>query len=100
MEFERVLAAEIRRIRERLRELTALAFPPRERRRKIPRKAPAKSIRRSKPVSAAQKKARIVQGRYLGAVRRLKPAQRAAIKKVRAEKGVTVAIAEAKRLAK
>jgi uncharacterized protein YrrD len=38
------------------------------------------------------------QGRYLGAVRQLRPADRARLKAIRAEKGFVAAIAEARRL--
>jgi len=38
------------------------------------------------------------QGRYLGAIRQLRPADRAKVKEVRAEKGFAAAIAEARRL--
>ena|SRR5450759_3205312 len=54
----------------------------------------------TRPVSPAVHKARQLQGRYLGAIRALTIADRAKVKKVRAEKGVAASLAEAKKLRK
>ena len=51
-------------------------------------------------VSKAVRSQRKLQGRYLGAVRRLSKGQRKAVAKVREESGYLKAIAAAKRLAK
>ncbi len=56
--------------------------------------------RRPKRVSARRKKSMRDQGRYLTAVRFLKKADRARIKKIRADQGLPAALKEAKRLAK
>jgi hypothetical protein len=40
-----------------------------------------------------------LQGRYMGTMRRLKPRQRAQVKKIRTTKGVRAAIAAARRMA-
>ncbi len=61
-----------------------------------PAAAPTKTKRPRKPVSAAVKAKRVLQGRYLGAIRPLTKAQRAKVKKVQAAKGHVAAIREAK----
>ena len=53
---------------------------------------------RARKVSPKRRKAMQQQGRYIGAVRQLSPADRAKVKGVRAEKGFAAAIAEARRL--
>jgi hypothetical protein len=50
-------------------------------------------------LSPKQRAALKLQGKYMGTMRGLKPGQRAAIKKVRAEKGIEAAIREAVRMA-
>jgi hypothetical protein len=60
-------------------------------------KAAEPSVRR--PVLSAKARASLVlQGRYMGFVRQLKPKQKAQVRKVRETKGVRVAIATARRL--
>ena len=54
--------------------------------------------RKARRVSPKRRRAMRQQGRYIGAVRQLKPADRAKVKAVRAEKGFAAAIAEARRL--
>ena len=49
-------------------------------------------------VSAKTRTARVLQGRYMGYMRQLKPRQKAQVRRVRAAKGVGVAIAKAKHL--
>ena len=61
--------------------------------------------RRSKPLAASRKplsaKARaslVLQGRYMGYMRQLKPKQKAQVRKIKETKGVRAAISKAKRL--
>jgi hypothetical protein len=69
-------------------------------------KKPAVAQRRAKaapsgargPVSAKRRAAMRVQGQYMGAIRPLSAAQRAQVKKLRAEKGAEAAIALARKL--
>jgi Tfp pilus assembly protein PilX len=53
---------------------------------------------RKKPVSAAVKKTRQDQGRYLGAIRQLSKASRKTVKAIREKSGVAAAIAAAKKM--
>ena len=55
--------------------------------------------RRRPRLSAGQRAALKLQGKYMGTMRGLKPAQRAQVKKVRAAKGVQAAIKAAERMA-
>jgi hypothetical protein len=55
---------------------------------------------RTKRVSPKRRKAMRQQGRYLAAVRPLKPGDRSKVKAIRQEKGFAAAVAEARRLAK
>ena len=55
--------------------------------------------RRRPKLSQAQRAALKLQGKYMGTMRGLKPGQRSAIKKIRVEKGIRAAIAEAQKLA-
>lgn len=67
---------------------------------------PAPSRRRSKgtasarrnPISAKRRAAMREQGRYMSAIRPLSAAQRAQVKKLRAEKGAEAAVALARKL--
>lgn len=59
----------------------------------------APSSRRRPRLTADHRRALKLQGKYMGTMRGLKAAQRARVKKVRAEKGIKAAIAEAVRLA-
>jgi hypothetical protein len=65
-------------------------------RRKAARVSPVRQ--KAREVSPKRRKAMQQQGRYLGAVRQLRPGDRAKVKGVRAEKGFAAAIAEARRL--
>jgi hypothetical protein len=56
-------------------------------------------VRRRPRLSPKQRAALKLQGKYMGTMRGLKPGQQAAIKKLRAEKGIEAAIREAVRLA-
>jgi hypothetical protein len=42
----------------------------------------------------------VLQGRYMGYMRQLKPRQKAQVRKIREEKGVRVAIASARKAAR
>jgi hypothetical protein len=55
--------------------------------------------RRRMNLAPKQRAALKLQGKYMGTMRGLKPGQRAAVKKLRAEKGIQAAIREAVRLA-
>jgi len=54
--------------------------------------APAKRARKRSPASPKLKALRALQGRYMGAVRHLTAAQKAQVKKVRAESGYDAAL--------
>ncbi len=56
-------------------------------------------IRRRPRLTATQRSALKLQGKYMGTMRGLKPGQRAQIKKIRASKGIHAAIAAAQKLA-
>jgi hypothetical protein len=58
------------------------------------------ATRRKPRLSAEQRRALKLQGKYMGTMRGLKPAQRARIKKIRATRGIRAAITAAQRLAK
>ena len=56
---------------------------------------------RSRPVLSAKARASLVlQGRYMGYVRQLKPRQKAQVRELRLESGMKAAIVRAKHLAK
>jgi hypothetical protein len=55
--------------------------------------------RAGKAITAAQRKARQAQGRYLGAIRQLSKASRAKVKAIRKTSGVQASIAAAKKMA-
>src|SRR5216683_1202947 len=56
---------------------------------------------RSRPRLSAKARASLVlQGRYMGYMRQLKPRQKAQVRKIREAKGVSVAIGKAKLLAR
>ncbi len=50
-------------------------------------------------VSAKTRAARVLQGRYMGYVRQLKPRQKAHVRKIREAKGVRAAIVRAREMA-
>jgi hypothetical protein len=58
----------------------------------------ATPTRRRMNLSPKQRAALKLQGKYMGTMRGLKPGQRAAVKRVRAEKGIQAAIREAERM--
>ena len=57
------------------------------------------SGRRPPQLSQEQKKALVLQGRYMGTLRGLKTAQQVRVKKIRAQKGIRAAIAAASKMA-
>jgi hypothetical protein len=59
----------------------------------------AQPARKRPKLSPRQRAALKLQGKYMGTMRGLKPAQRSVIKKIRVEKGIRAAIAEAQKLA-
>lgn len=66
----------------------------------VRRKNARVATRRQKPVSAVVKAKRILQGRYLGAIRPLSKANRAKVKVVQAKQGHEAAIRVARSLKK
>jgi hypothetical protein len=67
-----------------------------------PRRAAAapRAARAARPVSAKQRRALVLQGRYLGSIRTLSPADREKVKALREKAGIEKAIALAKELQK
>jgi hypothetical protein len=53
----------------------------------------------ARPVSARTRTARVLQGRYMGYMRQLKPRQKAQVRRIRESKGVKAAITRARILA-
>jgi hypothetical protein len=58
-----------------------------------------KRPRRKLTITPARRTALKLQGRYMGYMRGLKPAQKAKVKKIRATQGIRAAIAAARKLA-
>jgi len=56
------------------------------------------SSRRKPRLSEAQRRALKLQGKYMGTMRGLSPAQRSRVKKIRSQRGIRVAIAAARKL--
>jgi hypothetical protein len=96
---------EIRTLRERLAALEQLspasapARGPRRRRRGARRAAIRRRVRRA-PLSPKVRALRRLQGKYMGYVRRLKPAEKARVRAVREKQGMDAAIKLAQSLAK
>lgn len=98
------LAREIRSIRRSFNRLAKsfgriaplLAAVPEQAARALV--AAGKRPRRRPRLSAEQRRALKLQGKYMGTMRGLKPTERAVVKKVRASKGIRAAIAEAQRM--
>lgn len=96
------------------RELRAIQMAFRQLDRSFGRLLPAlaanqKSVTPARPVVAPRRKMHItparraamkLQGRYLGYMRQLKPAQKVKVKKIRAANGIRAAIAVAKDLSR
>jgi len=88
---------EIRSLRDRLASLESLAAGKKataRARRGRPRRAAARKAkaRRRRPMSPRVRALRRQQGRYMGYVRRLKPAEKARVKSVREKQGMGAAI--------
>jgi|ERR1017187_3646502 hypothetical protein len=100
MEFEKALSAEIERLRTRLEHLVGLSSAA----AKVRRGQPARKARiNRKPKSKISPKVRaqrVLQGQYMGHVRRLTAEQKKKISMIREKSGYRKAIAEAKRLVK
>jgi hypothetical protein len=62
--------------------------------------AQAEKLRRRPRLSAKAHVSLVLQGRYMGYMRQLKPMQKAQVRKVREVKGVRAAIARAKEIAR
>ncbi|HKY33825.1 MAG TPA: hypothetical protein VJV23_14940 [Candidatus Polarisedimenticolia bacterium] len=99
-----ILARELQTIRSsftriarsfgRISPLLTLVSPP-----GAPMDAEAGRQPRKRPrLTGEQRKALKLQGKYMGTMRGLKPAQRSVIKKIRAEKGIRAAIEAAQRM--
>lgn len=106
MNFEKAVQDEIKRLRDRIAALTSvvgLGSAPR-RARRASRKATAprtKTTRKPKrKISPTVRAQRVLQGQYMGHVRRLTAEQKKRIAGIRQESGYRKAIAEAKKLAK
>ena len=56
-------------------------------------------IRRKPRLTAAQRRALKLQGKYMGTMRGLKPGQRSKVKKIRVQKGIRAAIEAAEEMA-
>lgn len=96
---------EIRNLRERLAALEHLSVgaAPRGRRRRGRRAARPSALRRARrraPLSPKVRALRRLQGKYMGYVRRLKPAEKARVRSVREKQGMEAAIKLAQSLAK
>jgi hypothetical protein len=61
--------------------------------------APKANSRSSPRLSAKARASMVLQGRYMGYMRQLKPRQKAQVRRIRVTKGVAVAIARARELA-
>ena len=99
MKFEKAVAEEINRLHRQIAALTSVIGS-----RGAPRKArgarKAKSTRKAKrKLSPKVRAQRVLQGQYMGHVRRLTAAQKKKISAIREKAGYRRAIAEAKRMA-
>ena len=94
---------EIRNLRERLAALEELSSPgssPRGPRRRRAARVRARKVRtRRVRMSPRVKALRRLQGKYMGYVRRLKPAEKARVRSVREKQGMGAAIRLAQSLA-
>ena len=94
-QIERTLKArarEIATLRERLASLESLGEPGRGRRRGRPPGKGRPAKRRKARLSPRVRALRKQQGKYMGHVRRLKPAEKAKVRAVREKKGLPAAI--------
>jgi hypothetical protein len=99
------ISSSVSELRDALAPLASIASgsirsPKRKRAASMPARPAGKKRARRKAVSAATKAKRILQGRYLAAIRPLTKAQRAKVRKIQAKKGHEAAIRAAKNLAR
>ena len=100
MEFEKALAAEIERLKDRLEHLVGLSSASVKVRRGKPARKARTSRKPKRKISSKVRAQRVLQGQYMGHVRRLTAEQKNKISVIRENSGYRKAIAEAKRLAK
>lgn len=104
MSFEQAVHDEIKRLKERIAALTSVigsGNPPQKARRI--RKATSRKPKAGTPkriLSPKIRAQRVLQGRYMGHVRRLTADQKTKISAIREKAGYSKAIAAAKKLAK
>ena len=100
MEFEKALSAEIERLKARLEHLVGLRSTPAKVKRGKPARKAKTSRKPNRKLSPKVRAQRVLQGQYMGHVRRLTAEQKKKISAIREKSGYRKAIAEAKRLAK
>jgi hypothetical protein len=94
-----LVVREVHRLRTALRMAhRSLARLSRQLAARNPTTAGNGGIRRRPRLSAKARGSLVLQGRYMGYVRQLKPRQKAQVRKIREAKGVRAAINAAKRL--
>lgn len=100
MHFEKAVAAEIKRLKERIAALTSVigSGGGARKRRGASRKAKTRKPRRK--VSPKVRAQRVLQGQYMGHVRRLTAEQKKKVAAIREKSGYRKAIAMAKKMAK
>src|ERR1017187_991403 len=100
-DFEKALATEIQRLKDQLSRLVGMSATPVKRRgRKPGSKNKPKPATKTRRVSAQVRAQRVLQGQYMGHVRRLTAEQKKKVAEIREKSGYRKAIAEAKRLAR
>jgi hypothetical protein len=101
MSFEKAVQDEIKRLKDRIVALTSVVgfgnAPRKARGASRKAKTTRKPKRRLSPKVRAQ---RVLQGTYMGVVRRLSGEQKKRVSEIRQKSGYRKAIAEAKRMAK
>ncbi len=99
----KTIAKEIRTLRRSIpaldRSLRRLAFMLGQLDGRIERRRKPRAGSR-RPFSAKARTSLRLQGRYMGYMKQLKPAQKAQVRKIRMKKGIQVAILRARRLAR
>ena len=88
------------RVCRRLRSSAARSLAEARTPASAPRRAKGAAPRAKRRIGPKRRAAMKQQGLYLGGLRRLKPAQRAQVKKARATKGLPAALALARKLAR
>jgi len=106
MSFEKAVQDEIKRLKDRIAALTSVVGfgkAPRKARGSLPKATTRKAKTMRKPkrrVSPKLRAQRVLQGQYMGHVRRLTAEQKKKVAAIRQESGYRRAIGEAKKLAK